>query len=56
MWGRFFPYYFLLQLFYSYLDEQEDFPDCLVNKNPPASAGDTGSVPGLGRSHTPHSS
>ena len=25
-------------------------------KNPPASAGDTGSIPGLGRSHMPQSS
>ena len=28
-----------------------DFSGCAVVKNPPASAGDTGSIPGLGRSH-----
>ena len=28
-----------------------DFPGGAVVKNPPASAGDTGSIPGLGRSH-----
>ena len=28
-----------------------DFPDGAVVKNPPASAGDTGLIPGLGRSH-----
>ena len=27
-----------------------------VVKNPPANAGDTGSIPGLGRSHMPRSS
>ena len=30
-----------------------DFPGCLVVKNPPGSAGDTGSVPGLGRFYMP---
>ena len=29
-----------------------DFPDGTVVKNPPANAGDTGSIPGPGRSHT----
>ena len=29
----------------------EDFPSGPVVKNPPANAGDTGSIPGLGRSH-----
>ena len=29
----------------------EDFPGGAVVKNPPASAGYTGSIPGLGRSH-----
>ena len=29
----------------------EDFPGGTVVKNPPANAGDTGSIPGLGRSH-----
>ena len=28
-----------------------DFPGGAVVKNPPANAGDTGSIPGLGRSH-----
>ena len=32
-----------------------DFPSGTVVKNPPANAGDTGSSPGLGRSHTPQS-
>ena len=31
------------------------FPDGAVVKNPPASAGDTGSSPGPGRSHMPRS-
>ena len=29
----------------------QDFPGGAVVKNPPANAGDTGSSPGLGRSH-----
>ena len=33
-----------------------DFPGGSVVKNPPASAGDMGSSPGLGRSHMPRSS
>ena len=32
------------------------FPGGAVVENPPASAGDTGSSPGLGRSHMPWSS
>ena len=32
-----------------------DFPGGTVVKNPPANAGDTGSSPGLGRSHMPRS-
>ena len=31
----------------------EDSPGGAVVKNPPANAGDTGSSPGLGRSHMP---
>ena len=31
------------------------FPGASVVKNPPANAGDTGSSPGLGRSHMPQS-
>ena len=33
----------------------EGFPGVAVVRNPPANAGDTGSSPGLGRSHTPWS-
>ena len=33
----------------------QDFPGGTVVKNPPANAGDTGSSPGLGRSHMPRS-
>ena len=32
-----------------------NFPGGAVVKNPPANAGDTGSSPGLGRSHMPRS-
>ena len=32
---------------------KEDFPGGTVGKNPSASAGDTGSIPGQGRFHTP---
>ena len=31
--------------------KRQDFPGGLVVKNPPASAGDTGLIPGLGRFH-----
>ena len=31
------------------------FPNGRVDKTPPANAGDTGSIPGPGRFHTPHS-
>ena len=34
---------------------REGFPSGAVVKNPPANAGDTGSSPGLGRSHMPWS-
>ena len=33
-----------------------DFPGSAVGKNPPANAGDTGSILGPGRSHMPQSS
>ena len=33
----------------------EDFPGGTVVKNPPANAGDTGSIPGPGRFHMPRS-
>ena len=32
-----------------------DFPGGAVDKNPPANAGDKGSIPGRGRSHMPRS-
>ena len=32
-----------------------DFPGGTVGKNPPANAGDTGSIPGPGGSHVPWS-
>ena len=32
-----------------------DFPGGTVVKNPPANAGNTGSIPGPGRSHMPRS-
>ena len=34
---------------------QQGFPGGAVVENPPANAGDTGSSPGLGRSHMPQS-
>ena len=33
----------------------QDFPGGAVVKNSPANAGDTGSIPGLGRFHMPRS-
>ena len=33
--------------------QYQDFPGSTVVKNPPANAGDTGLIPGLGRSHMP---
>ena len=33
----------------------EGFPGGAVVRNPPANAGDTGSIPGPGRSHMPQS-
>ena len=38
-----------------YLKKDEGFPGGAVVKNPPANAGDTGSIPGPGRSHMPRS-
>ena len=32
-----------------------EFPSGTMNKNPPASAGDTGSIPGPGKLYTVHS-
>ena len=37
------------------LDTHRNFPGGAVVENPPASAGDTGSIPGLGRAHMPRS-
>ena len=34
-----------------YDNQDRDFPGSAVVKNPPANAEDTGSIPGLGRSH-----
>ena len=34
---------------------ERDFPGGAVVRDPPANAGDTGSSPGLGRSHMPRS-
>ena len=34
-------------------EEEGDFPGGTVSKNLPANGGDTGSIPGLGRSHMP---
>ena len=38
-----------------YLTKERDFPGGTVVKNPPADAGDTGLIPGPGRSHMPRS-
>ena len=39
----------------SYKADILDFPGGTVDENPPANAGDAGSIPGPGRSHTPQS-
>ena len=36
-------------------ENDRGFPGGAVVENPPANAGDTGSIPGLGRSHMPQS-
>ena len=38
-----------------WLKKAGNFPDGPVAKNPPANAGDMGSIPGLARSHMPQS-
>ena len=38
-----------------FLRKVGDFPGGALVRNPPANAGDTGSCPGLGRSHMPRS-
>ena len=38
-----------------YFKEYRDSPDGAVVESLPANAGDTGSIPGLGRSHMPQS-
>ena len=40
---------------YLFKTEARDFPGGTVVKNVPANAGDTGSIPGPGRSHMPRS-
>ena len=50
--------YYITQLFielYSYKNIMQGFPGGAVVENLPANAGDTGSSPGLGRSHMPWS-
>ena len=42
-------------LFVSHETDTQGFPGGTIVKNPPANAGDTGSSPGLGRSHVLHS-
>ena len=42
-------------IFYYLKNIVRDFPGDAVVKNPPASAGDMGLSPGLGRSHMPRS-
>ena len=44
---------FLLDVNTSISRSEEDFPGGPVVKNPPANAGDMGSIPGLGRCHIP---
>ena len=45
----------LNKIFKTLKKDDWDFPGGAVVKNPPANAGDTGSSPGLGRSHMPRS-
>ena len=45
----------LYQLKIFFKNEDKGFPGGAVVENPPANAGDTGSSPGLGRSHMPWS-
>ena len=44
-----------VHLFVIYYQKIEGFPGGAVLENLPANAGDTGSSPGLGRSHMPRS-
>ena len=54
--GHFSEILFYLEQVESYLKLLHwDFPGGTVVKNPPANAGDSGSSPGLGRSHMPRS-
>ena len=56
---RFFPFFSLFENFYNkMLDKKANlrgFPGGAVVESLPANAGDTGSSPGLGRSHMPRS-
>ena len=45
----------ILAMFKYFKNYLEGFPSGAVVKNPPANAGNTGSSPGLGRSHMPQS-
>ena len=48
------PYPIPLTIFWVYsFRKSPDIPGGPVMKNPPANAGDTGSIPGLRRSHMP---
>ena len=40
---------------FEFKDDTEGFPGGAVVESLPANAGDTGSIPGLGRSHMPRS-
>ena len=44
---------FIKKIFFKRMSR--DFPGGIVDKNPPANAGDTGLIPGLGGSHMPWS-
>ena len=54
---RFFKDYFIKNFKRSRVGNKnvKDFPGGAVVKNPPANAGDTGLIPGLGRPHMPQS-
>ena len=47
--------YFCEYLKISIIKSKRDFPGGAVVKNPPSNAGDTGLIPGPGRSHMPRS-
>ena len=45
----------IMDNYLKYKKNSWDFPGGTAVKNPPANAGDTGSIPSLGRSHMPQS-